>query len=143
MVLVAKQKKKPSIHHKRRHGKHQHDAKDFHKPYWPYLPIFAVMGAGAIANAWLSAPVQQSTFATVQTFGLTRMQSWFNKPSQWLLMSILLVAVAAALLVIVRHAQAWKRAFVKSEAFILHHPFLDIALIALAVSGFVVVGNLV
>lgn len=105
--------------------------------------MIGVIGLGAVANAWLSAPVGQPTIATVYNMGATtRAESWFGSLSVGALLTILGVAVAAALFVIFRHGKAWSKAFAKSEAFVLHHPLLDIVLVAFAVGGFVLTGNL-
>jgi len=50
MVLVAKKKRAPSIHHKRRHDQHHAQDDRYHKAYWPYLPMAAIVGIGILAN---------------------------------------------------------------------------------------------
>lgn len=48
MTLVAA--KKPPAHHKKTAGKHHRHTKDYHKAYWPYLPIVAVLLLGLVFN---------------------------------------------------------------------------------------------
>lgn len=53
MVLVAS-KKKPttSVHHKKRRGEHHKRTHDYHKPYWPYLPMALIVALGILANTF-------------------------------------------------------------------------------------------
>jgi hypothetical protein len=44
-------------------------------------------------------------------------------------------AVTALLVLLLRHGRAWHRVLVKSEAFVLHHPLLDVAFVAIATSA--------
>lgn len=59
MVLVTKTKRPSSIHHKRRHGQHHKQSTDYHKPYWPYLPIGLIIGLGLLVNTFWGV-VQQA-----------------------------------------------------------------------------------
>jgi len=52
MTLVAP--RKPPAHHKKSAGKHHRHSKTYHKPYWPYLPVIAVVVAGLIFNSSLA-----------------------------------------------------------------------------------------
>jgi len=51
MVLVAKPKRTPALHHKKRSGQHHKQSKHYAKPYWPYLPLLAIIGIGIIGNS--------------------------------------------------------------------------------------------
>jgi hypothetical protein len=44
---------KPSVHHKKRVGKHHKTTKHYMKAYWPYIPITAIVGLGIVVNALL------------------------------------------------------------------------------------------
>src|SRR4051794_7365881 len=46
MTLVAL--RKPPAHHNKTIGKHHRHTKTYHKPYWPYLPLIAIVIAGVI-----------------------------------------------------------------------------------------------
>src|SRR5882757_4641638 len=51
MTLVARSK--PPTHHKKVSGKHHRQNKGYHKAYWPYLPLLAIVVAGVLLNsAW-------------------------------------------------------------------------------------------
>lgn len=106
--------------------------------------MVGIIAFGAVINSWLSAVVAEPSFAaTYNISATTRLQSWVGQPSEGLLIALLTVASLAALTVILRHGRAWSKAVAKSEDFIIHHPFLDMALVALATSGFIAVGSLV
>lgn len=55
----------------------------------------------------------------------------------WSLFAISAVAFAALGAFIIRHGRFWHRAIRKGEKFIIHHPVLDFALVAIVVVGFV------
>src|SRR5688572_17626917 len=59
MVLVTKNKRPSSIHHKRRTGQHHKQTSDYHRPYWPYLPIGIIIGLGVLVNSFWGV-VQQA-----------------------------------------------------------------------------------
>lgn len=53
MVLVAKPKRTPQIHHKKRSGQHHRHSQHYVKPYLPYLPLLVIVGIGIVINsAW-------------------------------------------------------------------------------------------
>jgi hypothetical protein len=62
MVLVTQKKRPTSIHHKRRHGKHHKPSPDYHKAYWPYLPLGIIVGLGMLVNAFWGT-IQQSVLS--------------------------------------------------------------------------------
>ena len=51
MVLVAKPKRTPAIHHRKRSGQHHKQSKHYVKPYWPYLPLIAIVAIGVLINS--------------------------------------------------------------------------------------------
>ena len=44
--------RRPANHHKRT-GQHHRQTQHYAKAYWPYLPVFAVLAIGLLANSWL------------------------------------------------------------------------------------------
>ncbi|MBX6333902.1 CAP domain-containing protein [Candidatus Saccharibacteria bacterium] len=52
MVLVANKKKSVPVHEKKRHGRHHKRTPDYHKPYWPYLPMALIVFLGILANTF-------------------------------------------------------------------------------------------
>lgn len=57
MVLVAKPKRTPQIHHKKRSGAHHKHSQHYVKPYLPYLPLVAIVGIGVLINTTWSSQV--------------------------------------------------------------------------------------
>lgn len=55
----------------------------------------------------------------------------------WTLFLVTLVASVAALIFILRHALAFKKLVAEGESFVLHHHYLDVAVVSLAVAGVV------
>ena len=53
MVLVTKKKPAPTIHDKRRQGKHHRTDHGYHTTYWPYLPIALIVVAGVVFSGFL------------------------------------------------------------------------------------------
>lgn len=51
MSLIAKQKRKVPIAHKKRVGQHHKQGKQYAKHYWPYLPMLLVVGLGLMVNS--------------------------------------------------------------------------------------------
>jgi hypothetical protein len=49
MAIVSKAKKQPA-HIRKLSGGHHRKSKSYSKPYWPYLPMLAVIGLGLLVN---------------------------------------------------------------------------------------------
>jgi uncharacterized protein YkwD len=64
MTLVAP--RKPPAHHKKSSGKHHRHSKTYHKPYWPYLPLVAIVITGFILgnSSWLPGRPAVLSYAT-------------------------------------------------------------------------------
>ncbi|HSX36055.1 MAG TPA: CAP domain-containing protein [Patescibacteria group bacterium] len=54
MVLVAKPKRRPTVHNKRRVGSHHRHDPHYIKTYWPYLPMVVIVAAGLAFSSVLS-----------------------------------------------------------------------------------------
>lgn len=52
MVFVTQKKRPSSIHDKRRQGKHHKQTHEYHKAYWPYLPMALIVGLGIAVNTF-------------------------------------------------------------------------------------------
>ena len=55
----------------------------------------------------------------------------------WSQLAVSMLAAIALLAFLLRHSFAWHKALIRGEKFILHHPMLDILLIATATIGFI------
>lgn len=136
MAIVSKPK--PTVHHKKRRAQHHRHSKLYLKPYWPYLPMVAIIGVGAVINqalygvslgsatGWLAA---SAPLAPTRIDVLTGQTGW----------GLVLIAVTAvaALVFAAMHWYRFHRFLNRGEAFVLRHPWFDISLVAILTAGFV------
>ncbi|MGH7234013.1 MAG: hypothetical protein ACREF7_01010 [Candidatus Saccharimonadales bacterium] len=109
-------KPRPGEVHKKIKASHHHVNKRYLKPYWPYLPIIAIVGAGFyVAGSWHSTP----SLTAFSYYGVLESS----------------IGVAALAIFLLRHAFAWHKVFIRGEQFISKHPMMDIGLVSLAVVG--------
>ena len=78
-----------------------------------------------------SAPLIQEP----ATLGISRLASITSTP--WILFGVGLASGLAAAFVFLKHGFAFHKLLVQGEEFIIHHPFLDIALVSLVMIGYV------
>jgi cell division septation protein DedD len=65
MVLVTKSKRPATVHHKRRQGSHHKKDDRYMKPYWPYIPLLAIVAVGLIfSSLWSVAGHSVLGYAT-------------------------------------------------------------------------------
>ncbi len=57
--------------------------------------------------------------------------------AQWATLVVSVLVTLAGITMVYRHGKMWKRYLTKGERFIIHHPALDIAVVALLVAGVV------
>lgn len=53
MTLTKQRRRQPTAQQRRMQGMHHKRTKHYMQPYWPYLPIFAVLGIGILANVFV------------------------------------------------------------------------------------------
>jgi hypothetical protein len=130
---------KPAVHHRKRQAQHHRHSKTYVKAYWPYLPMLAIVGAGAIVNQALYSMNLDSTglLAASAPLASTRVQALTGNQAGWVLYLLILVTFAAAAVFIVRHSRRLQRLLTKSEAFVSDRPLLDIATVLVFTAGFV------
>jgi uncharacterized protein YkwD len=68
---------------------------------------------------------------------VSRVQLLTGGQAAWSALTLSALAGASLAVIIIRHARYWHCIFARSEAYLAHHPFLDITLTAVAVLGFV------
>ncbi|MET0779629.1 MAG: CAP domain-containing protein [Candidatus Saccharimonadales bacterium] len=90
--------------------------------------------ATAAANAGVA---KASNNKTVDTKNVSRIQLITNGQAAWSTFVVSVLAVVCVSVFVLRHGLFWHRTLVKGEAFITRHKFLDIALVAGAVIGFI------
>lgn len=56
MTLQKQKKKMPTVRQQKRTGQHHKRTRGYHTPYWPYLPMVAIIGLSFFANSWLARP---------------------------------------------------------------------------------------
>jgi len=113
-------KPKSANHSKQVRGAHHRHSKNYLKTYWPYIPIIGIIIIGIAVNHFWKVNNHQNAQLSSFTF-IEALES-----------SIGLLALSIFLL---RHAFAWHRVLVKSEAFASKHPVVDICLVTIAVAG--------
>ena len=140
MVLAPHHKQRPTAHHKKRSGKHQKQTPEYLKTYWPYLPLLFL---GALLNLLLDFMLKGSAVTTLANLDtISRVELWTGGNSS-IAIAVALIAGISAIVVITTHARAWQKAVVKGEDFIIHHPKVDILLVAVAVAGFILTRSVI
>jgi len=136
---------KPTVSHKKRQAGHHRHSKHYLKPYWPYLPIAAIVAAGAIVNAMWSAGilpgVSQASTTAAAGGQVTRIQAVAGAQAGQVLAVVIIVSGAAAALFAYRHGRLLHRYLVKGEAFVYEHSWLDITAVLVCTVGFILTRN--
>ena len=68
---------------------------------------------------------------------VARVQLFTSSNASWSMFAITLLSTFAVATFALRHALAWHRFLIRGERFVLHHPVFDIAMIGLAMLGFI------
>jgi hypothetical protein len=135
---------KPTVHHKKRQAGHHRHSKHYLRPYWPYLPMLAIIGAGAYVNKLWAGSLPggpagrlalNSQLAAVQP--VTRVQVLTNDRSGLILVLVIIATAVAFAVFTWRHWRRLHRLVNKGEAFVSHHPWLDVATVFVFTAGFV------
>ncbi len=103
----------------------------------PTTVIVAMYGEPAPTNtigATFEVPATTS-YTPVRT--VSRVQVLTHGEAAWSSMIISLISLVAIAWFLVRHFKVWKRVVQESEAFVIHHKFLDVLFVSTAVAGFV------
>jgi len=66
---------------------------------------------------------------------VARIQVLTDGKAAWSILFVTMITSVAITVFVIRHAFFWHRLFMKSEAFVIKHPFLDIAIVALGTAG--------
>lgn len=135
---------KPKIQHRKRQALHHHQGKLYLKTYWPYLPMLAIVGVGALANQALysSSLVNSSAGAVIgsQSNSLgssSRLQSLIGSNNGWVFLTALAITALAFTIFIVSHYYRLQRYMKTGERFIIRRPWLEITTVAVFTVGFV------
>lgn len=88
-------------------------------------------------NTTLTPTESQPQPAAVASKDVSRIQLLSGQNATWSMFVVSAIAAISAIIFFLRHGLLWHRVLVKSEAFIHKHPFLDIALVAVATVGII------
>lgn len=103
------------------------------KPYWPYLPMFAIIGLGILANQYWPA-----SLVSLNDVGSgTRIEAMVGSQNSGALIFIILMAAGAAAILIFQNWFRFQRTLNRGERFIVKHPWFDIVLVLIATAGVV------
>jgi hypothetical protein len=122
---------KPKSQHRKRAAQHHRQNKHYLKTYWPYLPLFAIIGGGVALNkAWYSSGYFSEKAADLST---TRVEALTG--STWSAIIVALLATAAMAVFLFRYGYRVQRVMNRGEAFVVHHPWIDVALVFVVTAG--------
>ncbi len=127
---------RPTAHTRKRQAKHHRQNKHYIKAYLPYLPMLAIVLGGVVLNKiWTPSGVaaQSVNVGSVPD----RIGAIAGSSNITAFYIVLGVSIAAFLIFVIRHGYRFHRLINKGEAFIIHHPWLDISLVALTTIGVV------
>lgn len=132
---------KPKLQHKKRQARHHRHSKHYVKTYWPYLPMLVIVGLGyIISDAWDSIGLSTTALnldAATMGQASTRVEVLAGSQSTLVLTATLALAGLAFAWFVFRHWRLVHQWVNNSERFISHHPLLDIVLVTVFTTGFV------
>lgn len=145
MAIAARPK--PKAYLRKRQAQHHRVTKHYLKPYWPYLPMAIIVLCGVALNKALdhhsSLGVANAGQPSLISSGFlptdaanTRIQQLVGNQSHWIVWVTLAITIAALTYIIVSHGNRMRRVIQKSESYIIRHPRLEIALVAVCTTGF-------
>jgi uncharacterized membrane protein YidH (DUF202 family) len=118
---------KPKVSHRKRRAEHHRHSSHYLKPYWPYLPMLTIIGAGVLVNRiWVvsaAAPDQ------------TRLQA-LTGSQETLAWAVIITSVAFAVFVF-RHWHRVHRLINKGEALVYRNGWVDVATVFVFTAGVV------
>jgi hypothetical protein len=134
MALATRQK--PKHPQKKRRALHHRHSRHYLKTYLPYLPVLAIVGLGALVNYFwnlLSSPGAQVAAAAGPVM---RIDSLLQSQTPWGMVVVAITFLAFAFLVF-RHGFRIHRTINRGEYFVVHHPWVDVAVVAVVTAGVV------
>jgi hypothetical protein len=129
-MALATRKKPTAPSKKRRALHHRSKSKHYVKPYLPYLPMLSVALMGlAINGIW---PPQ---LASAAGYGHPATRIEVITGSEVALVTVIAISTAAFGLLLIRHGYYLRKALNRGEYFVVHHPWLDVAVTGIIVAG--------
>lgn len=123
---------------------------DFNKS-GPETVVVAMYGEpqskdGTASPAPTAAPINDgpvtsnsSQLGEPATLAVSRIQSLTGGSAPWISFAVGLFIGASLIYMALKHGRAFKRAFIHGEEFFLHHPALDVVLVALVMAGYILI----
>lgn len=93
------------------------------------------LDANEVPDVVTAAEVQNEIAPSSQR--VARIQLFTDAAAPWSMFAISSLAAVAFAALFLKHGLLWRRVLVKGEAFVVHHKFLDVALVLVGVLGFV------
>lgn len=131
---------KPKSHHKKRQAQHHRKTRLYLKPYWPYLPMAAIIATGAVINHNWYENGFSTTWSSQPLFTpepVARVQILAGSLSPWVILGTLAITALAFAVFVFRHWYRFHRLLNRGEAFVARHPWFDVAMVLLFTAGYV------
>lgn len=135
MALATKPR--PKIQHRKRKAQHHKHTSVYLKPYWPYLPMLAIVGLGVIANRYWPSSLQNSLALSGSAQPVTRVEVLTGNSDSWALAVVVIMSAIAGAIFVFQHWYRLHRLLNQGERFVVKHPLFDITLVALCTAGVV------
>lgn len=74
-----------------------------------------------------------------QTLGITHIQTLTKGQLPWVTFAIGIMIGSVVVAILLRHGLAFKKLLIEGEEFVIHHPWADIALVAIVMIGYVLI----
>lgn len=120
------------------------NAKDFNHagPETVVVAMYGTPYAGEGAEGTAKADANPLTSQTLganepQQLAVSRLQLFTDGSMPWITFAVGLLSGALLVLILLKHGLAFRRLVTRGEAFIIKHPVLDIAVVALVMTGYV------
>jgi len=125
---------KPTVSHKKRRGAHHRHNQHYLRPYWPYLPMLIIIGAGLLVNSIWTLRVSSIQAASGET---TRLQALLGSQDQTALTVVVIAAGAAFALFTYRHWRKVHRYINRGEKYIYRNGWVDVTATMVFMVGFI------
>jgi hypothetical protein len=90
-------------------------------------PVATVSGSSPTAQTINQPPSQR----------VSRIQVVTDGSAPWSLLAVSILATFGIAFVLIRHGLYWRRAIVRGEAFVIHHPWADTIVVGIVMIGFI------
>lgn len=126
---------KPKVQHRKRKAQHHQRTTAYLRPYWPYLPMLAIVGLGVLINDHWPDSLSSLSSNVALPGKTTRIEAMVGSQNSLGLTIIVVMAAIAATVLVARHWFRIKRTLNRGERFIVKHPLIDILLVATCTIG--------